>query len=296
MLTHSSKSLVWTFALFWYSIYNNFDCSYLYDNTYIILVNVAFTSLPVIFLGIFDQDVSDKVSLAVPELYKRGIERLEWSQTKFWWYMLDGFYQSVICFFMVYLEFYRAVPVSANGLDLSDRTRMGVFVACCAVLSSNTYILLNTYRWDWLSSLINIISTLLVWFWTGVYTSSSNSSNFYHAAAEVYGSLAFWVILLLATVLSLAPRTAVKAVQKIFMPLDVDIVREQVSQGRFKYLDKYEAYVPPTAGPSHAASIAELEERPPSKKGNSDSDPSLESIGNHSGESTSPFANDRHAA
>lgn len=76
---------MWTFALFWYSIYNNFDGSYLFDYTYIILVNVAFTSLPVIFMGIFDQDVDDKLSLAVPQLYMRGIERKEWSQTKFWY-------------------------------------------------------------------------------------------------------------------------------------------------------------------------------------------------------------------
>jgi hypothetical protein len=36
-------------------------------------------------MGIFDQDVDDKVSLAVPQLYMRGIERKEWSQTKFWY-------------------------------------------------------------------------------------------------------------------------------------------------------------------------------------------------------------------
>lgn len=78
------KNLVWTFALFWYCIFNNFDASYLFDYTYIILVNLAFTSLPVIFMGIFDQDVDDKVSLAVPQLYMRGIERKEWSQLKFW--------------------------------------------------------------------------------------------------------------------------------------------------------------------------------------------------------------------
>lgn len=82
---NSSQNLVWTFALFWYCIYNDFDCSYLFDYTYIILVNLAFTSLPVIFMGIFDQDVDDKVSLAVPQLYMRGIERKEWSQLKFWY-------------------------------------------------------------------------------------------------------------------------------------------------------------------------------------------------------------------
>lgn len=78
------KNMVWTFGIFWYQIYANFDQTYLYDYTYILLYNLAFTSLPVIFMGVLDQDVSDKVSLAVPQLYRRGIERKEWTQTKFW--------------------------------------------------------------------------------------------------------------------------------------------------------------------------------------------------------------------
>jgi len=36
-------------------------------------------------MGILDQDVDDKVSLAVPQLYRRGIERKEWTQIKFWY-------------------------------------------------------------------------------------------------------------------------------------------------------------------------------------------------------------------
>jgi phospholipid-translocating ATPase len=78
------KNIVWTFTIFWYQIFCNFDMTYLYDYTYILLFNLAFTSLPIIFMGVLDQDVSDKVSLAVPQLYRRGIERLEWTQTKFW--------------------------------------------------------------------------------------------------------------------------------------------------------------------------------------------------------------------
>lgn len=82
--TNETQNIVWTFALFWYQIYNNFDITYLFDYTYILLVNLAFTSVPVILMGVLDQDVSDKVSLAVPQLYRTGIERLEWTQTKFW--------------------------------------------------------------------------------------------------------------------------------------------------------------------------------------------------------------------
>lgn len=76
---------MWTLTLFWYGICINFDGTYLFDYVYILMVNLFFTSLPIIFMGILDQDVSDKVSLAVPQLYRRGIERKEWTQLKFWY-------------------------------------------------------------------------------------------------------------------------------------------------------------------------------------------------------------------
>ena len=94
---------MWTFTLFWYCIYNDFDGSYLFEYTYIVLVNVVFTSLPVIFMGFLDQDVDDKVSLAVPQLYMRGIERKEWSQTKFW-------YVNVNLFFFFFFFFFFLLP------------------------------------------------------------------------------------------------------------------------------------------------------------------------------------------
>src|SRR5215471_14696675 len=118
-------------------------------------------------------------------------------------YMLDGFYQSVICFFMTYLLYRPALGITANGLDLGDRMRMGVFVACCAIAASNTYILLNTYRWDWLTVLINAISTLLIWFWTGVYSSVTSAGLFYRSAQEVFGTLSFWALTLLTVTMCL---------------------------------------------------------------------------------------------
>lgn len=78
------KNMVWTFCIFWYQIYCNYDITYIFEYTYLLMFNLFFTSVPVILMGVLDQDVNDTVSLAVPQLYRRGIERLEWSQTKFW--------------------------------------------------------------------------------------------------------------------------------------------------------------------------------------------------------------------
>lgn len=79
------KNMIWTFSIFWFQVFCNFDITYIFDYSYIILFNLFFTSVPVILMGVLDQDVSDTVSLAVPQLYRRGIERLEWTQRKFWY-------------------------------------------------------------------------------------------------------------------------------------------------------------------------------------------------------------------
>ncbi|KAI9809312.1 MAG: hypothetical protein M1825_002603 [Sarcosagium campestre] len=260
------KNMVWTVALFWYQLYNNFDGSYLVDYTYILLYNLAFTSLPIILMGILDQDVSDKVALAVPQLYRRGIERKEWTQTKFWIYMFDGIYQSLICFYMTYLLFAPATFVTASGQQVNDTTRMGVYVGCSAIVVVNVYVLLNTYRWDWLMLLIVSISILLIWFWTGVYGAFTSANAFYKAAPQVFGQLSFWVNGLLTVIVCLLPRFTSKALQKLFWPRDVDIIREQIRQGKFDHLIDGETVVAPkessSAGSSDVSRASKADKQP----------------------------------
>jgi phospholipid-translocating ATPase len=142
---------------------------------------------------------------------------------------------------MAYLLFEPANTVTASGLGVDDRQRFGVYIGPAAVIAINMYILINTYRWDWLMCLLVAISILLVWFWTGVYSSFTSSAYFYKAAAQCFGEATFWATTVLSVVLSLLPRFFVKAIQKVYFPYDVDIIREQVREGQFKYLDNKEA-------------------------------------------------------
>lgn len=168
--------------------------------------------------------------------------------------MSDGIYQSIICFFMAYLLFRPANFVTSNGLSVDDQRRVGVYVASTTLAVVNLYILLNTYQWDWLMLLLVSLSILLVWFWTGVYSAFLSSEYFYKAAPQVYGQLTFWLETLLTVFICLLPRFMIKAFQKLYFPYDVDIVREQVRQGKFAYLNQYEAYVPPKNFPSPSSS------------------------------------------
>jgi phospholipid-translocating ATPase len=169
-------------------------------------------------------------------------------------YMLDGLYQSVICFYMAYLLFSPDNFVTGNGLNIDDRERFGVYIAPSAVIAINVYILLNTYRWDWLMVLLVAISILLVWFWTGVYSSFESSEYFYKAAAQTFGEATFWAVTALSVIISLLPRFCIKVAQKVYFPYDIDIVREQVRQGKFDYLNVADGSEPMSKGSSTTSS------------------------------------------
>ncbi|CAK7896779.1 phospholipid-transporting ATPase Dnf1p [[Candida] anglica] len=227
------KNVIFNIALFWYGVYNNFDGSYLFEFTFLMFYSLAFSSLPVIFLGVMDQDVSGSVSLLVPQLYRTGIIRSEWTQSKFWIYMVDGIYQSAISFFFPYLLYHKGF-CGMNGLPIDHRFWMGVMVTAIACISCNFYILFHQYRWDWLSTFIVLLSIFLIYFWTLVWSSVVTSAlEFYDAGVQIMQSANFWAITSIGVLICLAPRFCYDICQKIFWPKDIDIIRECVNRGDF---------------------------------------------------------------
>lgn len=227
------KNVIFTMALFWYGIYNDFDGSYLFEYTFLTFYNLAFTSIPIILIGVFDQDVSDTVSMVVPQLYRAGILRLDWSQTKFLWYMLDGLYQSVISFYFPYCLYLKTMLVRIDGLGLDHRYYVGTMVTGICVLACNIYIMLHQYHWDWFCGIFFWFSIVAYFFWTGVWTSSIDSQEFFRGGERILGSDVFWGVLFIGTLFCLLPRFTWDCFQKLFYPNDVDIIREMVKRGDF---------------------------------------------------------------
>ncbi|CAN6669942.1 phospholipid-transporting ATPase Dnf1p [Trichomonascus vanleenenianus] len=230
------KNVVFTLALFWYGISSSFDGAYLFEYTYVMFFNLAFTSLPVIAMGVLDQDVDDRLSLAVPQLYRRGILRLEWTQKKFWIYMFDGAYQSFVSFFFPYFLYWHGSFQHPEGLPINHRFWMGLAVCSIAVISCNVYVLSNQYRWDWISVLIGSVSILLVYFWSGIYSATVYSGELYQAASEMFGSCVYWAVVVLGVVACLLPHYAWMAIQRLWLPEDIDIIREQIHIGEFDHI------------------------------------------------------------
>ena len=151
--------------------------------------------------------------------------------------MVDGVYQSIMSFFIPFIFVTIGTTAAGNGLDVAERTRLGCYIAHPAIFTINAYILINTYRWDWLMILVVVISDIFIFFWTGVYTSFTYAAGFYQAAPQIYQQLTFWMCLIVTPMVCLLPRIVVKCIQKQRFPYDVDIIREQVKLGQYPDAD-----------------------------------------------------------
>ncbi|WBW74039.1 plasma membrane phospholipid-translocating ATPase complex, ATPase subunit Dnf2 [Schizosaccharomyces osmophilus] len=252
------KSVVWTFTLFWFQIYNNFDANYLFDYTYIMLFNLIFSSLPVIVMGVYDQDVSAEVSLKIPQLYKRGILQLNSTPQIFIGYMIDGFYQSVICFFFSFLVINNVTVAAQNGRDTMGMQDLGVYVAAPTIMVVDSYVLLNQANWDVFSVGIWALSCITFWFWTGVYSQSYYSVDLYKSASRIFRTPNFWAVLFGTIVSCLFPKFLFMTVQKLFWPYDTDIIREGYRTRRLQEFDEEAVIESPEASTDWASSTLQV--------------------------------------
>lgn len=83
--------------------------------------------------------------MAFPQLYIRGIRGLEYTRAKFWLYMLDGLYQSVVVFYLPYLAWTAGSAISWNGRTIESLSDFGTTVAAAAIVTANSYVGLNTH-------------------------------------------------------------------------------------------------------------------------------------------------------
>ncbi|KAI0684455.1 phospholipid-translocating P-type ATPase [Cytidiella melzeri] len=227
------KNVIWTFAMFWFLIYNSFDATYLYQYTFILLYNLVFTSLPVIVLGAFDQDVNAKAAMAFPQLYIRGIRGLEYTRLKFWLYMLDGLYQSAVVFFIPYFVWTLGPAASADGRAIDSLSDFGTTVSVAAIWAANTYVGINTHYWTIITCIIVLGSSAVMFLWIVIY-SFFESFDFYQEVIVLCGTTNFWLSVIISVIIALTPRFLVKFVSSAYRPQDRDIVREMWVHGNLK--------------------------------------------------------------
>lgn len=174
-------------------------------------------------VGVFDQDIRDQYSLAVPQVYRRGIKRQLYSIYHFALYVLDGIYQSLIVFYLAYWLVDETV-LSVHGYDVG-MMEMGTVAATLAIVNANFYAGLNTYHWTWLVH-FGVWGSCIVFLLFVIVYSYMSQSTLLGVTPSLILQPAFWLSLPIGVVVSLLPRAIIKFVRSWRYPSDIDLIRE----------------------------------------------------------------------
>uniref|UniRef100_A0A1I8BWB9 PhoLip_ATPase_C domain-containing protein n=1 Tax=Meloidogyne hapla TaxID=6305 RepID=A0A1I8BWB9_MELHA len=143
------KNFAYTLTNFWYSFFSGYSAQTVYDPVLISLYNLLFTALPVLAMGILDQDVNDEYSLRFPRLYIPGQFNLFFNMRIFIYSVIHGMISSLVLFFVPYGTLYNAV--SATGRDMNDYSILAFTSFTALVLVVNGQIAFDTSYWTWIN-------------------------------------------------------------------------------------------------------------------------------------------------
>ncbi|XP_067358114.1 probable phospholipid-transporting ATPase IM isoform X4 [Channa argus] len=231
------KNFAFTLVHFWFGFFCGFSAQTVYDQWFITLFNIVYTSLPVLAMGLFDQDVNDQNSLRYPSLYKPGQQNLLFNKRQFFIYTLQGVGTSFLLFFIPYGAF--SVMVKEDGSLFSDQQTFAVTIATSLVIVVSVQIGLDTNYWTAVNHLF-IWGSLTVYFAIlfamqsdGIFGIFPRNFPFIGTARNCLSEKSVWLVILLNTVVCVVPGLAVSFVRVDLYPTLTDKVRH-LQQSRKK--------------------------------------------------------------
>uniref|UniRef100_A0A8C2AVR0 Phospholipid-transporting ATPase n=1 Tax=Cyprinus carpio TaxID=7962 RepID=A0A8C2AVR0_CYPCA len=227
------KNFAFTMVHFWFGFFCGFSAQTVYDQYFITLYNIVYTSLPVLAMGIFDQDVPEQRSLEYPKLYEPGQLNLLFNKREFFICIAQGIYTSVVLFFIPYGVLSHATQ--SNGVPLADYQTFAVTTATALVIVVSVQIALDTGYWT-------AINHFFIWGSLGTYFTilfAMHSSilfnifpkqfHFLGSAHNTLGQPVVWLTIALATVICIAPVLAFRFLKLDLKPQLSDTVSMSVT-------------------------------------------------------------------
>uniref|UniRef100_A0A8C0W769 Phospholipid-transporting ATPase n=1 Tax=Castor canadensis TaxID=51338 RepID=A0A8C0W769_CASCN len=222
------KNFAFTLVHFWYAFFNGFSAQTVYDTWFITCYNLIYTSLPVLGMSLFDQDVNETWSQRFPELYEPGQHNLYFNKKEFMKCLVHGIYSSFVLFFVPMGTIYDSER--NDGRDLSDFQSFSLIVQTTLIWVVTVQIALKITYWT-------MISHFFIWGSLGVYfcilfflysdglcVLFPSIFHFLGVARNVMNQPQMWLCLILSVVLCMVPVIGYQFLKPLFWPLSVDKV------------------------------------------------------------------------
>lgn len=214
------KNIAFGFTIFYFEAYASFSGQAAYNDWYLSFYNVLFTSLPVIALGVFDQDVSQQFCLKFPSLYQEGLQNTLFSWLRILSWSFNGVLSATfIFFFCIFAMEQQAFRKNGQVVGLEI---LGTAMYTCVVLVVNFQMALSINYFTYIQHLF-IWGSILCWYLFALgygamdpYISTSAFMVFIEACAP---SPSFWLVSVFILVSTLFPYFTYAAIQMRFYPM-----------------------------------------------------------------------------
>ncbi|CAA2967155.1 phospholipid-transporting ATPase 9 [Olea europaea subsp. europaea] len=214
------KNVTFGFTVFLYEAYASFSGQPAYNDWFLSLYNVFFTSLPVIAMGVFDQDVSARLCLKFPLLYQEGVLNVLFSWRRIIAWMVNGLCSSIIIFFFCK----RALDPQAFNKDgkIAEFQIFGAIMYTCVVWVVNCQMALAI-------SYFTLIQHIFIWggiaLWYlfllayGAMPPSISTTAYKVFVESLAPTPSFYIVTLFVVISALIPYFVFNTIQMRFFPM-----------------------------------------------------------------------------
>uniref|UniRef100_A0A668A2K0 Phospholipid-transporting ATPase n=1 Tax=Myripristis murdjan TaxID=586833 RepID=A0A668A2K0_9TELE len=216
------KNFAFTLVHFWYSFFSGYSSQVAYEDWFITIYNVLYSSLPVLLVGLLDQDVNDKLSLKFPKLYLPGQQGLLFNYKNFFISLFHGIFTSLIIFFIPYGAFLQTM--GQDGEAPSDYQSFAVVTASSLVITVNLQISLDTSYWTFVNCFA-VLGSIAIYFGimfdihsAGIHVIFPSIFTFTGAASNALRQPYLWLTIILTVGISLLPVICIQFLHKTIWP------------------------------------------------------------------------------
>ncbi|GAA0147850.1 primary active transporter [Lithospermum erythrorhizon] len=214
------KNITFGITVFLYEAYASFSGQPAYNDWFLSLYNVFFSSLPVIAMGVFDQDVSARFCLKFPLLYQEGVQNVLFSWKRIIGWMFNGLISGIIIFFFCIRSL---DPQAFNedgkiaGLDVVGATMYTcvVWVVNCQMALAVSYFTIIQHVFIW--------GGVALWYLFLVIYGAlppSLSTTAYQVFVEALAPVpSYWIVTLSVVLSALIPYFVFNAIHLRFFPM-----------------------------------------------------------------------------
>ncbi|TKA48293.1 putative phospholipid-transporting ATPase, partial [Cryomyces minteri] len=222
------KNIALFMTQFWYSFQNSFSGEVIFESWTLSFYNVLFTVLPPFVIGIFDQFVSARLLDRYPQLYQLSQKGVFFKMHSFFSWILNGFYHSLILYFVSELIYWSDLPQSDGKVAGHWVWGSALYTAALATVLGKAALVTNIWT---KYTVIAIPGSMIIWMiFLPVYATVAPkvgvSTEYNGVIPRLYTSPVFWLMGLVLPVMCLLRDFAWKYAKRMYYPQAYHHVQE----------------------------------------------------------------------